>query len=564
MNFHHGHDATFSLEELFAVRMGAGNNTINGNSSGMMSQNGNGNGSSGLYPPSFTSASHSENGVNQDARATMSCSLSCSTPPSALLQQRQLQQDDGLRRTTEMSEQRMQLHPLLAAMGTPPSPYVALQTDDLTSTTNPSYPWYSDSSSMSPSPYHHQDLQLLLHEDLGVFEPRPIQPDTEKRLQRRRQGFTSATTSTSASTLSSLSRALPCFVSGGGSRETTTPPAPRTGAAEGPSYLRSPVALPGTLQTLFDDIQVARLSIRNTLRSIVDPDSSLPPLPSFELSTIGPTVQFHQQQQGIKMDVLDHHIVNHHKEGITTKKHPRRPLLPSTQAPSFPSTRLKSDMCAKLVGRQQVALQDRLERHSFVESKSDPPGSTSSVARNGIVDGDINNTENNSTAATRSFLEETKDSAPPLTDPLAKAPPKAPRKKPSTKMGDSKEEETTKKTNSATSTSCTGKLTNSTIQKVELDKHLMGLLQELMSHSASSQQKLQSMDERNGLPKSHCQTMVNSSRSRKQLQDGIILPKWNGAPLIDTSNTNNNNTGRAPPRRRRMESKNKKRKRCQD
>ena len=34
-------------------------------------------------------------------------------------------------------------------------------------------------------------------------------------------------------------------------------------------------------------------------------------------------------------------------------------------------------------------------------------------------------------------------------------------------------------------------------------------------------------------PKSHSQTMVNSSRSRKQLQSGEILAKWDGTPLIN-------------------------------
>ena len=44
--------------------------------------------------------------------------------------------------------------------------------------------------------------------------------------------------------------------------------------------------------------------------------------------------------------------------------------------------------------------------------------------------------------------------------------------------------------------------------------------------------KSQKWDKKNGLPKSHSQTMVNSSRSRKQLQKGVILRKWNGDPLI--------------------------------
>lgn len=51
---------------------------------------------------------------------------------------------------------------------------------------------------------------------------------------------------------------------------------------------------------------------------------------------------------------------------------------------------------------------------------------------------------------------------------------------------------------------------------------------------------LQKWDKKNGLPKSHSQTMVNSSRSREQLQKGVILKKWNGSPLItpeDAANT---------------------------
>ena len=35
----------------------------------------------------------------------------------------------------------------------------------------------------------------------------------------------------------------------------------------------------------------------------------------------------------------------------------------------------------------------------------------------------------------------------------------------------------------------------------------------------------------NGLPRSHAQTMVSTSRSRKQLQKGIVLNKRDGKPL---------------------------------
>lgn len=54
----------------------------------------------------------------------------------------------------------------------------------------------------------------------------------------------------------------------------------------------------------------------------------------------------------------------------------------------------------------------------------------------------------------------------------------------------------------------------------------------VMSKSTKSQQSLQEWDRKNGLPASHCQTMVNSSRSREQLRSGMILQKWNGVPLL--------------------------------
>lgn len=61
---------------------------------------------------------------------------------------------------------------------------------------------------------------------------------------------------------------------------------------------------------------------------------------------------------------------------------------------------------------------------------------------------------------------------------------------------------------------------------------MMKRLQELMAQSYTTQSNLQQWDKANGLPKSHSQTMVNTSRSRKQLLDGVILPKWDGTPLI--------------------------------
>ena len=56
---------------------------------------------------------------------------------------------------------------------------------------------------------------------------------------------------------------------------------------------------------------------------------------------------------------------------------------------------------------------------------------------------------------------------------------------------------------------------------------IMGRLNTLMQRSITSQEKLQKYDKQNGLPRSHSQTMVNSSRSRKQLQKGVVL-KRNG------------------------------------
>ena len=63
---------------------------------------------------------------------------------------------------------------------------------------------------------------------------------------------------------------------------------------------------------------------------------------------------------------------------------------------------------------------------------------------------------------------------------------------------------------------------------------IMARLKGLMQRTQHSQKELQKWDKKNGLPKSHSQTMVNSSRSRKQLQEGVVLKKWNGVPLIGT------------------------------
>jgi len=62
---------------------------------------------------------------------------------------------------------------------------------------------------------------------------------------------------------------------------------------------------------------------------------------------------------------------------------------------------------------------------------------------------------------------------------------------------------------------------------------IFGRLKNLMKRTEKTQQALQEWDKSNGLPKSHSQTMVNSSRSRRQIQEGRIIPKWDGTPLIN-------------------------------
>ena len=64
------------------------------------------------------------------------------------------------------------------------------------------------------------------------------------------------------------------------------------------------------------------------------------------------------------------------------------------------------------------------------------------------------------------------------------------------------------------------------------DVDIVRRFQESLARSTASQKALEEWDRQNGLPRSHCQTMVNSLRSRKQLQSGLVLPKWNGQPLI--------------------------------
>lgn len=57
-------------------------------------------------------------------------------------------------------------------------------------------------------------------------------------------------------------------------------------------------------------------------------------------------------------------------------------------------------------------------------------------------------------------------------------------------------------------------------------------LNALMRQSQASLKSLQDYDKSQGLPASHCATMVKSYRSRKQLLTGKILKKWDGTPLI--------------------------------
>ena len=58
-------------------------------------------------------------------------------------------------------------------------------------------------------------------------------------------------------------------------------------------------------------------------------------------------------------------------------------------------------------------------------------------------------------------------------------------------------------------------------------------LNQLMAKSQQSLKQLQQYDKSQGLPASHSQTMVKSSRSRKQLLTGRILKKWDGTPMIE-------------------------------
>lgn len=79
----------------------------------------------------------------------------------------------------------------------------------------------------------------------------------------------------------------------------------------------------------------------------------------------------------------------------------------------------------------------------------------------------------------------------------------------------------------------------------------MTRLRELMTKSEETQKALQEWDKKNGLPKSHSCTMVNTSRSRKQLQVGKILPKWDGSPLITEDSTPSAKSRRKPTRKKK-------------
>jgi len=66
---------------------------------------------------------------------------------------------------------------------------------------------------------------------------------------------------------------------------------------------------------------------------------------------------------------------------------------------------------------------------------------------------------------------------------------------------------------------------------------IMTRLNALMERTIMSQKNLQKYDKQNGLPRSHAQTMISTSRSRKQLQKGIAIKKRDGKPLSDSTST---------------------------
>jgi hypothetical protein len=78
--------------------------------------------------------------------------------------------------------------------------------------------------------------------------------------------------------------------------------------------------------------------------------------------------------------------------------------------------------------------------------------------------------------------------------------------------------------------------TGSQLQRIESTLNdVQCRLHECMNKSLVTQGALQEWDRLNELPASHARTMVNTARSRKQLQEGVILKKWDGSPLVATT-----------------------------
>jgi hypothetical protein len=57
---------------------------------------------------------------------------------------------------------------------------------------------------------------------------------------------------------------------------------------------------------------------------------------------------------------------------------------------------------------------------------------------------------------------------------------------------------------------------------------MMKRLQDLHGTVVQHSTKVATIGQGEWTPKSHSQTIVNTSRSRKQLLDGVILPNWDG------------------------------------
>ena len=76
---------------------------------------------------------------------------------------------------------------------------------------------------------------------------------------------------------------------------------------------------------------------------------------------------------------------------------------------------------------------------------------------------------------------------------------------------------------------------NSPSDSCEDDSYVPSLYQLFcfMKQSRISMAMLQDWDKKNGLPKSHSWTMTQTDRSRRQLEEGRVLSKWDGSPLID-------------------------------